>query len=281
MSIDATWLRCPNCSADLETVDARTLGCGNGHRFDVAKNGSVTLLPPRAPRTIGDDRAMLEARSKLLGGGAYRPIADALCALLAAASPRDSPAARRLVDFGCGTGFYAAAVRGRLGAGATLVTDRSPDAVRMSLRALPEATGVVLDLWRPLPVRDEVADVALCVFAPRNAPEFARVLRQDGLIAVVVPTPAHLRELRVRGAMLDIPAGKSDEVTSRFRDAGLKFRSNSPVEYRVQTDPDQRSLMIAMGPSAHHHPREHGGLVSSLDRLDVTVSVEVLLFGRR
>ena len=61
MSIDTTWLRCPNCLLHLDAVDDRTLGCDTGHRFDISKHGVVTLLPPKAPRTIGDDRAMLDA----------------------------------------------------------------------------------------------------------------------------------------------------------------------------------------------------------------------------
>ena len=59
-------------------VDDRTLGCDTGHRFDVARQGIVTLLPPKAPRTVGDDRAMLDARAALLDGGAYAPIASAI-----------------------------------------------------------------------------------------------------------------------------------------------------------------------------------------------------------
>jgi len=279
MSIDSTWLRCPNCFADLETIDPRTLGCANGHRFDVARNGSVTLLPPRAPRTIGDDRAMLEARARLLGSGAYAPISEGLAGLLAAETARGVPV-QRLIDFGCGTGYYAAAVRASLGAGPTLLTDRSPDAVRMSLRTMPDATGVVLDLWRPLPVRDGVAAVALCVFAPRNPTEFARVLRRGGLLAVVVPTPAHLRELREGGAMLDVPSGKSDDVALRFRAAGLELRAARPIEYGFEADAEQRSLMIAMGPSAHHQPREHAESSPGVDGLELTVSVDVLLFAR-
>lgn len=278
MSIDSTWLRCPNCSVDLETIDAGTIGCATGHRFDVARNGQVTLLPPRAPRTIGDDRAMLEARAKLLDSGAYAPIAEGLGALLTAESHAGLPA-RRLVDFGCGTGHYATAVRARLGAGPTLLTDRSPDAVRRSLRAMPDATGVVLDLWRPLPIRDGVVDVALCVFAPKNPPEFARVLRRGGLLAVVVPTPAHLGELRASGAVLDIPAGKSADVTSQFAEAGLELRTSSPVVSRLRADRELRSLIVSMGPSARHATPDPDGAEQD-EPIDVTISVEVLLFAR-
>lgn len=278
--MDSTWFRCPNCFLPLEPVEARALGCERGHRFDVSRNDSVTLLPPRAPRTIGDDRAMLQARARLLESGAYAPITQELSTVVQAESTAQSPPAVRLVDFGCGTGHYAAAVRTGLGAGPTLLADRSPDAVKVSRRTLPESTGVVLDLWRPLPIRDETADLALCVFAPRNPPEFARVLRRGGRLAVVVPTPAHLRELRRLGTMLDIPPGKAAEVTSQFGAAGLELRTTSPVTARIRADAEVRSLIVAMGPSAHHVRVDPEGDPWGDEPIEVTLSVEVLLFGR-
>ena len=78
MSIDSTWLRCPNCFLDLAEVDGNVFGCAAGHRFDRAKHGYLTLLPPKAPRTVGDDREMLRSRAALLDSGAYAPIAAAI-----------------------------------------------------------------------------------------------------------------------------------------------------------------------------------------------------------
>ncbi|HEY5861011.1 MAG TPA: methyltransferase domain-containing protein, partial [Actinomycetota bacterium] len=167
MSIDTTWLRCPNCLLDLSAIDDLVFGCPNGHRFDRARQGYLTLLPPRAPHTIGDDREMLAARVALLDHGAYSPIAEAVAAAAAAVPAMAPGAPARIADLGCGTGYYSAAVARTLPAATFLLADRSPDAVRISLRALPHATGVVLDLWRPLPIRDDTVDVALNVFAPR------------------------------------------------------------------------------------------------------------------
>lgn len=284
MSIDSTWLRCPNCFLDLSEVDGQVFGCEAGHRFDRAKHGYLTLLPPRAPRTVGDDRAMLEARTALLGGGAYAPIATAITDAVAVDRTVAAHEPIRIADFGCGTGYYSAALSHAIPDAAFLLADRSPDAVRMSLRALPAATGVVLDLWRPLPLRDGVVDVALNVFAPRNGAEFARVLQPEGRLVVVVPTDLHLHEVRRTGALLDVPAGKSDQVAEQLSEAGLVLRSSTAVEYAFNADAPTRALLAGMGPSAHH-----GGSLSSNDSPEVesveitgpvTVSVEVLTFGR-
>ena len=280
MSIDSTWLRCPNCFLDISEVDTDVFGCTAGHRFDRAKHGYLTLLPPKAPRTIGDDREMLQARAALLDGGAYAPIAAAITAAVNAHRSRSSDDALHVADFGCGTGYYSAALAHAIPASTFLLADRSPEAVRTSLRTLPSATGVVMDLWRPLPLRDSVVDVALNVFAPRNAAEFARVLRPHGRLIVVVPTDAHLQELRNSGALLDVPAGKSDRVAEQLREAGLVLRTNTAVEYLFEADAATRGLLADMGPSAHHGDSlaSSDPTVAEVEAFDVSVSVSVLTF---
>ena len=282
MSIDSTWLRCPNCFLDLSEVDTNVFGCTAGHRFDRAKHGYLTLLPPKAPRTVGDDREMLQARTAFLDGGAYAPIAAAITDAVNAhrsITPDDS---LRVADFGCGTGYYSAALANALPAAEFLLADRSPEAVRMSLRALPSATGVVIDIWRPLPLRDRVVDVALNVFAPRNAVEFARVLKPHGRLIVVVPTDAHLQELRVSGALLDVPTGKSDRVAEQLHDAELELRASTVVEYAFAADAATRRLLAGMGPSAHHGDSlaTSDATVAEAAVFDVSVAVEVLTFER-
>ena len=280
MSIDTTWLRCPNCLLDLSAIDDRVFGCPNGHRFDRARQGYLTLLPPRAPRTIGDHREMLAARAALLEHGAYSPIADAVAAAVAAAaSPTVAPdAPARIADLGCGTGYYSATVARVLPTATFLLADRSPDAVRASLRALPDATGVVLDLWRPLPIRDETVDVALNIFAPRNGGEFARVIRPGGRLVVVVPAEAHLQELRRTGALLDIPAGKARQVAEQLAESGFHAETATTIEYSLETDAATRGLLAGMGPSAHHT----GSLSSEAGdaSVDLTIAVDVIVFAR-
>lgn len=277
MSIDPTWLRCPNCLHPLEALDARVIGCDSGHRFDASRHETVTLLPPKAPRTVGDDRAMLDARASLLDSGAYAPIAAAIVeAVRTGAAGEAGDSALRVADLGCGTGYYSSQVAAVFPGADFLLGDRSPDAVRMSRRAVTRSTGVVLDIWRPLPIRDAVADVVLDVFAPRNPAEFRRILRPGGRVIVVVPTVDHLRELRGDGAMLDVPAEKAELVGARLDEAGLEQTSRVPVTYELDATASTRELLVGMGPSAHHADAP----TASQDDATrpVTVSVDVLVF---
>ncbi|MBM7504735.1 methyltransferase domain-containing protein [Agromyces aurantiacus] len=276
MSIDSTWLRCPNCFSDLSPVGDRVFGCDHGHRFDRSKYGFLTLLPPKAPRTVGDDRDMLAARAALLGSGAYAPIADEVVRSIASCVARSDGERLRVADLGCGTGYYAERVAAATGDVDLLLADRSPDAVRAALRALPESTGVVLDIWRPLPLRDAGADVILDIFAPRNPGEFARVLRTHGTLVVVVPRATHLAELRAAGMLLDIPPEKSVTVSEQLAVAGIERRTARSVEYTLSADRATRALLAGMGPSAHHATSPAD---DHAEAVEVTVSVDVLTFG--
>ncbi|HEX6975060.1 MAG TPA: methyltransferase domain-containing protein [Vicinamibacterales bacterium] len=283
MSIDSTWLRCPNCTLPLAAVGDRVVGCAEGHRFDLSKYGTVTLLPPRAPQTVGDSREMLDARAALLGSGVFEPIAAAIGE---ACAPRalDAPDPLRIADLGCGTGYYAARLAADFPGAALLLADRSPIAVRIASKAVPNATGVVLDLWRPLPIRDGIADVAINVFAPRNAVEFARILRPGGSLIVVVPSERHLEQLRTRGGMLDIPGGKAEQVGEQLVRAEFGLDASRRVEYLAPLGPAHVRALVAMGPSAHHVTKGADAAGSAdLDSgatIDVTVSVDVLRFRR-
>ena len=281
MSIDSTWLRCPNCLLPLSSVYEGVLGCDGGHRYDISRHGTVTLLPPRAPKTIGDTRGMLEARRDLLDSGLFAPIAESIVAASIEGVPGVG-GTLRIADLGCGSGYYAGRLAQALPSASFLVADRSPVAVRMATRTIPGSTGVVLDLWRPLPLCDTTADIAINVFAPRNPSEFARVIRRGGILIVVVPTTGHLRELRARGDLLDIPAGKSARVTAQFVSAGFSVPRAERVEYLASIDAAQRAELVGMGPSAHHASVSPENVASDAALLTelVTVSVDVLAFRR-
>ena len=97
-------LACPHCSAALGPTEPGTVGCGNGHRFDIARQGYVSLLSSRARTDTADTADMVAARMAFLGAGHYRPIAAAVAELSG-----QGPA----LEIGAGTGYYLAAVLDR------------------------------------------------------------------------------------------------------------------------------------------------------------------------
>ena len=217
---------------------------------------------------VGDTRPILEARARFLALGHYEPIADAVAAAL--------PTGRLLsiIDSGAGTGYYLQHVLSRSpGAVESLAVDASAAAVTMSV-ASTGSCGLVADVWRPSPVRDARVDVILCVFAPRNASEFARVLRADGTLVVVTPASDHLTELRAAGLLI----GMQPDKLARLDDSLEKhftLAQRDTLRYEIGLSPAAAADLTGMGPSGHHEPvgAWHGG--------SVTVSVDVSSFRAR
>ena len=263
----AAWLRCPVCSADLAPLAPLTLACSNGHRHDVNKRGYVSLLGGGS-KHLGDTAEMLDARELVLESGAYSPIATAVAS---------AARGERILDAGAGTGYYLRAALGAHGASLGLAMDLSPQAVTRAVRSSQRVDGLVADTWRPLPARSGTADTILDVFAPRNLPEFHRVLRPHGDLVVVVPRADHLGSLRADGAMLDIPSDKAEDVITAAEPL-YALHSRESVAYDLPLTGALRDALVGMGPSARH---------ASADRAqsggpdETRVSVDVLRLTRR
>jgi 23S rRNA (guanine745-N1)-methyltransferase len=269
------YLRCPACHRSLSTAAAgRWLGCGAGHRFDVARSGYVNLAA--GPVThAGDPAAMVAARAEFLAGGRF----DFISVRLAAAAPGRGGL---VVDVGAGTGHHLAGVlRARPGA-VGLAVDVSKPALRRAARAHPRAAAVLADAWRGLPVADGAATVALNVFAPRNGAEFRRVLDPRGALLVVTPTFRHLVELdrrlgEVDGLRLlrvdpDKPRRVAASLAPWFRPAGDAVHTRTVGLTRAEV-----RHLVEMGPSARHcHPAALAAAVAGLaEPVPVTVSVRI------
>ena len=132
--------------------------------------------------------------------------------------------------------------------------DISKFALRRAARLNPEALNVVGDVWQPLPVGDNAVDAITVVFAPRNAPEFARVLRPGGRLVVVTPRPGHLAEIAGQTGMLGIEPAKDERLAASL---GGHF---APVVARdldlaLALSPRDVTRLAFMGPAGHHLDR--------------------------
>lgn len=269
--IDAAlpYLRCPVCDATLGPGPARTLRCPHGHSFDIAKQGYVNLTRGRMPHE-GDSAAMIEARAAFLAAGHYTFIADAL----SAAAGGDPGGA--VLDAGTGTGYYLAHVLDRLPAATGLGLDVSKPALRRAARAHPRAGAALADLWQRLPLADASAGLILNVFAPRNGPEFRRVLRPGGTLLVVTPAADHLRELIATHGLIRVDPDKAGRVTERLGD---HFTAGHVTTCRrtLHLDAAELRTLVGMTPSARHTTL--GDLPGG--RTTVTAAVEVTTYRPR
>lgn len=251
------WLRCPHCRQPLNR-SGHSLRCPANHSFDLARQGYVNLLGQAPPRNA-DTPAMLDARVRFLAAGHFDPIADAVADAASGST--------RILEAGAGTGHYLAHVLNALPDAHGLATDVSVAAAKRAARAHPRAAAIVADTWAGLPVADAAVNAVLCVFAPRNPAEFARVLGPGGRLVVVVPQPSHLQEIRDRHGLLDVPDDKADAVEAAFPGWAV---SRTTVERTAELAADEVRDLIAMGPNAFH------GSPAAVFASTCTVAVTVL-----
>lgn len=170
------------------------LVCPRGHSFDIARSGYINLLQPqdRRSKQPGDTAAAITARRRLHDRGVTEPLLRAIAEIVVA-SPGES-----VLDAGCGDGYYLGALARQTGIEAHGV-DISIPAVEAAARRYPECEWIVANADRFLPYADRSFSTVLSITARMNAPEFRRVLRDDGRLLLALPAPDDLIELRGAG----------------------------------------------------------------------------------
>lgn len=237
-------LVCPSCGRAVELA-ATAVRCPEGHSFDVARQGYVSMLSGRRPPS-GDTPEMVAARERFLAGGHFAPLRDAV---VEAAVAVDAPGC--VVDAGAGTGHYLTAVLDALPDGRGIALDSSATALRRAARCHPRAGAVACDVWAGLPVRSGAAGVLLNVFAPRNGTDMRRVLAPGGAIVVAAPTGRHLHELVESLGLLRVDESKEQRVSDALEPSFVEAESTL-VEHTMTLRPAEVADVVAMGPSAHH-----------------------------
>jgi len=275
----AALLACPVCAGPLAaTPDDAGLRCPAGHSFDRARQGHVTLLPPGHVPPSGDSAAMVADRVAFLAAGHYAGVTRALGDAVLAGD--DGPP-RALLDLGGGTGHHLAGVLDRVPGAVGVVLDSSRYAARRAAGAHPRVLAVVGDAWARLPVRGAAVDRVVVVFAPRNGPEIARVLRPGGRLVVVTPAADHLGELVAPLGLLRVDPDKARRLAATLQPQLLPVTA---AAYRARLELDRASVttLVGMGPHARHlQPERLAASVGALpEPTPVTVSVDVTTWAR-
>lgn len=253
------WLACPICGQRFLLTD-RKLVCPNHHSYDLARQGYVNLLG-RTPPPNADTSAMLSAREKVFDSGIFNSLRDQIQKAVGQVTS--------IVEVGAGTGFYLSGILDAKPDAAALATDVSVAAARKC--AANGLAAIVADTWRRLPLTNSCVAAVLCVFAPRNPAEFARILIDHGRVIVAAPNLGHLLSLRNKFGLLDIPDNKQERITASFTQHGFSLVSTHEIVSKQSVDESLVANLIAMGPNAfHQHTRN---ACATQVELDVSIKV--------
>jgi len=271
------------CDADL-TVGATEATCPNTHSFDRARSGYLNLLLSNKKQSAepGDSPAMLHSRRTFLQGGFYDPIAAATTATVAAILAGRGEA--HVADLGCGEGFFTARLQHTLAAATSLPpacygVDISRPGIKMATAYDRAITWIVASLHRS-PFRPQSLDVILSMFAPIDAADVRRVVRDDGALVTVTPGPDHLDALRV---MIYTSVKPHPQTPALMAGDTLFERTDTTrVRYPIVVDsPAQIMNLLAMTPYYWNINRATRARIEALSRIELTVDAYVNVFRPR
>lgn len=195
-------IRCPICNQTMDLQGEATqkgtvtLYCHGERRhcYDLSSSGYVNLMKP-GHANGGDSKPAVRARTEFLNLNLYRPAANALCeAVCRYIQPNDGI----LIDAGCGEGYYTTLLANKGFATAGIDLSRfavEATAKRMSAEGISHAFCGVASVFE-MPFENACASAVINVFAPCAEAEFSRVLRHNGILAVMYAGPEHLMGLK-------------------------------------------------------------------------------------
>ena len=272
----APW-QCPLCGAPLRGDS--TLKCEKGHSFDRAKEGYWHLLPVQSMRTKapGDSKEMVAARRAFLNAGYYSIFGQAVGELcLEYGIPAAPDAALRLLDAGCGEGWYDRCIAQQFAAARRPLQlagfDIAKPAVRLAAKALPVAQYAVASSFSQ-PVRTGWADLLLNCFSPFAQEEFLRVLRPGGRMIYVVPGAEHL--FQMKQVLYETPYRNA---VQQIRYEGFEAIGEREVSGRITVPAGQLEALFAMTPYYWKTPRDGAARLAALPELETEIAFRFLVF---
>ncbi len=183
---------CPKCKSPLKKEEKRYI-CAQAHSFDIAGAGYVNLILGSKP-FHGDNKNMVSARRRFLQSGKYSDIIDTLTNIIKNKAISPAPV---VIDAGCGEGYYTSALKNALPYADFYAFDVSKDAVIFASKSNKNIAFSVASV-KNMPYPDQSADFILSLFSPLCEDEFYRILKPNGYLITVSPSPEHLFGLKAK-----------------------------------------------------------------------------------
>ena len=242
--------------------------CGSDHSFDVARSGYTNLLQPHDRRSPhpGDSREALAARGRVLES-VEAPLVAAIVDTL---SLGENDA---VLDVGCGEGHHLAAIARRFGCGGHGI-DISVAAIDAAARRHRRLQWVVANADRFVPYPEHSFSVVASITGRKNAEEFRRVVRPDGLLLVVVPAADDLIEIRRAVLGEGLPRDRIERTVTTFTPL---FALERHEHLRRVVRLDRSALADVMTGSYRGLRRTERARLEAVGDLDVTLSRDLLL----
>ncbi len=283
-----TSLACPVCRAPMRVSDdGRGLLCrgdpatGRVHCFDGAASGYLPLAPAHAGG--GDSKEAVRARTAFLSGGYYAPAAEAVTRAVMA----HTPARGRVLDAGCGEGYYSARMveadyrvmgvdLSKFAVEAAAKTARRVRTAGQDVSKTLYAVGSVF----ALPVQEGSFDTVTNIFAPCAPAEYARVLASGGHLIVVGAGERHLMGLKT--FLYDDPYLNDPRRDLPAKEDGFVLKTVDRVSYTATVKGREHiAALFSMTPYYWRTPRDSRDRLSLIDTLETEIAFDIYIYQKQ
>lgn len=258
--------KCPHCELPL-ALNGRSYRCQNNHTYDIAREGYVNLLlsQHKKSRNPGDSKEMINSRQRFLNKGYYQILADAVAELVSADD--------RVLDIGCGEGYYLAQLRQARPSLQLAGIDMSKTAVRLAAKRkmdaqLSNCKLAVISAYA-LPFFDGVFETAVSIFSPISPAETARVLVENGRLLMVGPGEEHLRGLAEQIYDEIVPHEGNHSLLDEAPE--FKLQSQQEIKETITVAGEDVHDLLMMTPYYWHSKPEQQEKLANLSQLETTI----------
>lgn len=253
--------RCPKCHQKMNQKD-KSLVCMNGHRFDLAKKGTLYFLDHQIKTEY--DNEMFAPRGRMIRSGMYQPVIEKIAQFMQTGN---------LLDVGCGEGSFLQQINQVKANPVNIGFDIAKEGIYLASNQPIEAFWCIADLTN-LPFTDKSFDTILNIFSPSQYREFKRVLKPDGCVIKVVPQSGYLQELRAIYHP-DGEAYSNEAVIQRFTEE-LKIDQRERITYTFEIPEENRLDLLEMSPLEWQVSPEVKAELAKNPLKKITIDIELL-----
>lgn len=239
--------QCPTCGLPLQQhQSSQGFYCTNKHHFDKSEQGYWVFTKPQRQKPTGDSRQQVRAKRFLLESGIFAPLIDNMAEMLVGSLQDDTS----LLDYECAEGFYLRALSSKLtdiAKGVTIQYVGVADAENAIFSAVKAKTPGILCLStsKVLPFSDNCIDVITVIDKPLKGKESVRVLKEDGLMLLVLPGARHLWQLKEY-----IYSDLAEKTVQINLPSGLSIIETQTLHFTLSVTGEQALTLLDMTPYA-------------------------------
>lgn len=237
-------IRCPICHENVQLHEPASFVCNRGHCFDLSGWGYVNLM--QNSRKTYYDKPLFESRRTIFSNGYFVPLAREITRVLGGIV-KNGDANAKLVDVGCGEGYYPAYIQHEYPFWDIYALDTAKEAIIMGAKQYFGIKWIIGNLAN-LPFKDSCMDIVMEVFAPANYTEFKRIIKDDGYILKVIPGEGYLKELRESICFKSAEKSYSNRRVIEYFSQNLRLCDIKKLCYNKPVTDDIKKHFLKMSP---------------------------------